>query len=50
MSRAVCAVTDDILVGMGPLCHLTALDAEKGSLRFKELVAEVTRDQQPLFA
>ena len=25
-------------------------DAEKGSLRFKELVAEVTRDKQPLFA
>ena len=25
-------------------------DAEQGSLRFKELVAEVTREQQPLFA
>ena len=25
-------------------------DAEKGSLRFQELVAEVTRDQQQLFA
>jgi outer membrane protein assembly factor BamB len=32
MSRAVCAATDQVVVGMGPLCHLTGLDAESGRL------------------
>jgi len=30
MSRAVCAVTEKLVVGMGPLCHLTGLEAETG--------------------
>jgi hypothetical protein len=38
------------LDGWDILQRWMSYDAEQGSLRFKELVAEVTRDQQPLFA
>ena len=34
MSRTVCAVTEKYVVGLGPKCHVTCLDAKTGALKW----------------
>ncbi len=41
MSRTVCAVTDNVVIGFGPKCHVVCLDAQSGEQKWlMDLVAQ----------
>jgi len=51
MSRTVVAAADDFAVAMGPLCHVTSLDASSGRLLWKmDLVKEFGTTVPPWYA
>jgi outer membrane protein assembly factor BamB len=51
MSRTVPAVTDDVVVTLGPKCHVTCLDARTGALRWRmDLVRDYGAKVPPWYA
>jgi len=51
MSRTVPAVTDELVVGMGPKCHVTCLDARTGEFRWAlDLVKDFGAQVPPWYA